>query len=229
MFKYYFSGDTTGKVSEWEAATSNIISAGSSVAKDALKKASDDHADFPLDTIYDKLTESWKSQAKALAKKLFGGDKDSIKALTDMLLDGKMIGGKPERGSWENSEHMDNWDSEKNIQRAFYAAAIPAVWGAKHLSPVVVDFGASCEIDARKYFKEEPDAYNLGWRCPDGHSYILAGVRDGPQLQCAPSYPGDNGGCNHLLKWTLDMLGGIGEIQDPGNDWGVTVDDLIIG
>lgn len=230
MARNFFAGDTGGKASAWEAATANIVTASSSIAKDALNSAAEDREEVSFNAIYGELVGKWKSQTDTLVKTLFGGGKDNIKHLTEIFKGGKMIDGKAEVDGWKDSNHTDKWKREKNIARAFYAAAIPAAWTANRPAPVVVDFGPNCEIDARDYFFEEPDKYNSGWRCPDGHSYILAGVRDWQQ-QCGPnSTPGDNSGCPPTYKWTLDILQGIGEIQEAGNEWGgVTVDDLIIG
>ena len=60
----------------------------------------------------------------------------------------------------QDSEHTDSWNREENIRRAFYAAAIPGAWTANRPYPVVIDFGGSCEIDARDYFNTEPPEYN---------------------------------------------------------------------
>jgi hypothetical protein len=224
------AGFASGTTAALDAATQNIVNAGASIAKDALSKASDGREEISFNAIYDDLIGSWKEQTDSLMKKLFSGERDSIKTLADLVSDGKLIDGKSGIPNWDPGNHTDNWLREKNIERAFYAAAIPAAWTANRPAPVVVDFGPSCEIDARKYFFEDPDSYNSGWRCPDGHSYILAGVRDGPQTQCGPNSPGDGGGCTPVFKWTLDILKGIGELQDDTNKWGgVTVDDLIIG
>ncbi|KAH9231439.1 glycoside hydrolase family 18 protein [Colletotrichum gloeosporioides 23] len=231
MTKVFFQ--SPGKANAWEAATSNIVNAGASIAKDALSKASDDRAEVSFNAIYDTIITSWKSQTNQLLKTLFLGEDNNIRILTDLISEGKMIkGGQTSRRRAEEYDgYTASWKQEKNIERAFYAAAIPAAWTANRPAPVVVDFGNSCEIDARDYFTEEPKQYNVGWRCPNGHSYILAGVRDGPQGSCGPSYPGDGGGCNPTHKWTLDILDGIGQLQDGDLDkWGgVTVDDLIIG
>lgn len=231
MTKVFFQ--SPGKANAWEAATSNIVNAGASIAKDALSKASDDRAEVSFNAIYDTIITSWKSQTNQLLKTLFLGEENNIRILTDLISEGKMIkGGQTSRRRAEEYDgYTASWKQEKNIERAFYAAAIPAAWTANRPAPVVVDFGNSCEIDARDYFTEEPKQYNVGWRCPNGHSYILAGVRDGPQGSCGPSYPGDGGGCNPTHKWTLDILDGIGQLQDGDLDkWGgVTVDDLIIG
>ncbi|KAI8163643.1 Killer toxin subunits alpha/beta [Colletotrichum sp. SAR 10_70] len=231
MTKVFFQ--SPGKANAWEAATSNIVNAGASIAKDALSKASDNRAEVSFNAIYDTIVTSWKSQTNLLLVKLFEGDEHNIKILTDLISEGKMIkGGQTSRKRAEEYDGFTaSWKQEKNIERAFYAAAIPAAWTANRPAPVVVDFGNSCEIDARDYFTEEPKQYNVGWRCPNGHSYILAGVRDGPQGSCGPNNPGDGGGCNPTHKWTLDILDGIAQLQDGdlGKWGGVTVDDLIIG
>ncbi|KAL0938067.1 chitinase [Colletotrichum truncatum] len=228
MATKFFAGDTGGKASMWEAATSNMVNAGSSIAKDALSKASAAREEISFKAIYDDLIGNWKEQTDRLNKDIFSGTSDSIKALNSIISGGKMIAGMKE-GTGDTSNYTNNWIREANIQRAFYAAAIPAAWGANRPAPVVVDFGPSCQIDARKYFAEKPDVYNSGWRCPDGHSYILAGVRDGPQNPCGPVVPGGSG-CTPTFKWTLDILKGIDQLQKDTNKWGgVTVDDLIIG
>lgn len=228
--KHFFGGNPSSKSAAWEAVTSNIVNAGASIAKDALSSASDAREEISFNAIYDDLIGNWKTQTDKLIKKIFSGNKESVKMLTEIFKDGKMITGEVKDKDWkDSSNHTDNWNREKNIERAFYAAAIPAAWGANRPSPVVVDFGDSCEIDARDYFFEKPSVYNSGWRCPNGHSYILAGVRDGPQAPCGPPVQGGSG-CTPTFKWTLDILKGIDQLQDDDNKWGgVTVDDLIIG
>lgn len=138
-----------------------MVNAGASIAKDELSKASDGREEIPFNAIYDEPIKSWKESTDALMKKLFNGEKDSIKILTDLLSDGKMISGKADP-SWKEINHTENWNREKNIERAFYAAAIPAAWTANRPAPVVVDFGPSYEINARKYFFEWPESYNSG-------------------------------------------------------------------
>lgn len=235
MNNNYFRGNT-GKADQWNAATSNIVSAASSIAKDALSSASKSREEVAFNAIYDSLIENWQSQADTFIKQVFDGGKNSLNTLTKMFSDGKMItGGRGEDSDvdpdWVESNHTDSWIAEKNIERAFYAAAIPAAWTANRPAPVVVDFGPSCEIDARKYFREDPESYNFYWRCIDGHSYILAGVRDGPQQVCGPSNPGGSGGCNpNVQKWTFSILDGANKLKGSDNQWGgVTVDDLIHG
>ncbi|MBE3043101.1 hypothetical protein IMZ48_11125 [Candidatus Bathyarchaeota archaeon] len=205
------------------------MSAGSSIAKDALHDAGVARAERAFNAIYDGLITNWKDQTDELIKRIFDGEDVNIKILTEIFKDGNLIDGKGVGRKNQEGEHTANWEREENIKRAFYAAAIPGAWTANRPHPVVVDFGGSCEIDARDYFNTEPSVYNNSWRCPDGHSYILAGVSSG-QNQCGPSVPGGGGGCMPVDKWTLSVLKGIQELQDDDNQWGgVTVDDLIIG
>jgi hypothetical protein len=225
--KSYFSGSKAG---EWEAGASNFVSAGSSIAKDALAEAKEGRTEISFNAIYDTLITSWKSQTDKLMKKIFNGEEDNVKKLTDLFSGGKMLYGKgPGAGPDNENEHTDSWNREASIQRAFYAAAIPAAWAANRPAPIVVDFGASCEIDARKYFNMEPESYKIAWRCIDGHSYILAGVRD-LQKTCGEQTPGNPNQCPPVKKWTFDILNGMGQIKDNKNKWGgVTVDELIRG
>lgn len=124
--------------------------------------------------------------------RIFNGSDENVNTLTSLFSDGKMITGKNNGGkSFEDGRnHTTNWYREEAIERAFYAAAIPAAWGANRPAPVVVEFGPNCKIDARKYFYVKPDQYNMGYRCINGHTYILAGVRDGPPTKCGFQSPG---------------------------------------
>lgn len=93
----------------------------------------------------------------------------------------------------------------------------------------MVDFGPDCQIDARGYFSVKPDQYNMGYRCIGGHSYILAGVRDGPPTKCGFQSPGGSQ-CPPVKQWTLDVLKGIEDIDNPLEKWGsITTEDLIVG
>lgn len=227
MTKNYFKNDIA-KADMWETAVTSIIGAGANIAKDALTNAADGRTEIAFNAIMDGLLGSWKEQVDMLLVKIFDGSEESITRLTGLFADGKLTTADDDEEDGET--HTDSWNREKNIERAFYAAAIPAAWTANSPVPVVVDFGSSCEIDARDYFTEHPNIYNLGWRCPNGHSYILAGVRDGPQDLCGENNSGDAGACVPVHQWTFDILKGIGELQKDDNPWGgVTVDDLIIG
>ncbi|KFY45487.1 hypothetical protein V494_00922 [Pseudogymnoascus sp. VKM F-4513 (FW-928)] len=212
-----------------------LVDVGSGVAQDAIQKASDAKKGVEFSTIYDALLGNWKAQVDTLITKIFDGSQTSIDILGSLFSGGKLIDGRVSTKA-PSTNHTEHWELEQNVERAFYAAAIPAAWSANRPAPVVVDFGAyadednGCQIDARDYFLSgNPDQYNVGWRCINKHSYILAGVRD-KQETC-----GVGPNCPATPKWTLDVLDGIGDIPDdldPGETpkWaGVTVSDLIIG
>lgn len=194
------------------------------------RKAKEAREEIAFNDIFDKTVGMWKEQTNMLMKKIFDGSKDSVDRLTALFKDGKMITGEADgNGFRDDRNHTTNWYREKAIERSFYAAAIPVAWAAKRPAPVVVDFGNGCNIDARGYFTEGPDKYNVGFRCIGGHSYILAGVRDGPPQKCGQVFPGGSQ-CPPVQQWTLDILDGIGEINNPVEKWGhVTVEDLIVG
>lgn len=122
-----------------------------------------------FNAIFDNIIGEWTKQTNQLVVRIFPGDGDSIKALTELFRGGKMISGKGDGGAdWAcNNNYTTSFNEEKAIERAFYAAAIPAAWAANRRTPVVVDFGPSCGIDARKYFIVGSKKYNVGWRCPE--------------------------------------------------------------
>ncbi|KFY31495.1 hypothetical protein V493_01055 [Pseudogymnoascus sp. VKM F-4281 (FW-2241)] len=237
LTKRYFSGDGgAGQSSGWEAGTTGMIGASAAIGKDALDKAAkEDRSALAFTAIYAALIKTWQNQTDILMKTIFDGSKENIDKLTELFRDGKLIKGKgdtKESNPADDTTHTDSWNREKNIQRAFYAAAIPAIWTANGPAPVIVDFGPGCEIDARSYFGEvPPEAYNVGWRWFNQHSYILAGVRDDSQTMCGPNNSGDQGGCNSSYQWTFDILHGINKIPDDNTDnfCGITVSDLMIG
>ncbi|KAJ0164046.1 Killer toxin subunits alpha/beta [Colletotrichum tanaceti] len=226
----YFSGATgNDRRAAWEAGTITMIGTAFSVAKDALDSASSAREEIALNDIFDRIITNWRAQVNQLVARIFNGSPESIKLLNTLVSDGKMIQGKEDRpADGYNSNYTTSWEDSKYIERAFFTLAIPALWAANRPTPFILDFGDSCVIDATKYFEERADKYNAGWRCPNGHSYILAGVDDVPQ------------GCPHsnprlcLLPRNRNffkILKGIDELEEPGQDrWGkVTVDDLIIG
>ncbi|KAK6822971.1 hypothetical protein PG987_014516 [Apiospora arundinis] len=231
MAKAFFSNDASGKKkAALEEATMGVVDIGFDVARDALEKAANAREEIAFGDIFDKTIGAWMSQTDTLMTKVFNGDKDNVNRLTSLFSDGKMLTGKGKGGGFDSSRnHTTNWYREKAIERAFYAAAIPAAWGANRPAPVVVDFGPNCKIDARKYFNVKPDQYNMGYRCINGHSYILAGVRDGPPMKCGFQSPGGSQ-CPPVKQWTLDVLKGIEDIDNPLEKWGhITTEDLIVG
>lgn len=166
---------------------------------------------------------------------IFNGERETVDALGEIFKDGKLVDGKRSpRGSKLKARQdgqTDSWGREKAIERAYYAIAIPAIWASRHPTPVIVDFGQSCQIDARGYFHHGPAAYNQGWRCINGRSYILAGAVDGPAKPCGDSWPGNTDPCpDPGEQKPLTILSGIENIQRRDNEWGeITVDDLIRG
>ncbi|RYO82926.1 hypothetical protein DL766_006995 [Monosporascus sp. MC13-8B] len=132
--------------------------------------------------IFDKIITKWKEQVNQLVAKIFNGEPENVKLLNALVSDGKMIQGKEDQpADGYTSNYTKSWEDSKYIERAFYALAIPVLWAADRPTPVILDFGNSCVINATKYFEGRADKYNAGWRCPNGHSYILAGVDDTPK------------------------------------------------
>ncbi|KAL0940177.1 chitinase [Colletotrichum truncatum] len=226
----YFSGKTGGdRRASWEAGTITLVSTAFSLAKEALDSASSAREEIAFNDIFDKIIVAWKDQVNRLVAKIFNGEPESIKLLSALVSDGKMIQGElDEPAPGYSEDYTKSWHDSKYIERAFYALAIPAIWAADRPTPVVIDFGPSCVIDATKYFEERANRYNVGWRCPNGHSYILAGVDDTPK-GCPYANPRQ---CLLPRNWNFfKILKGMDDLQEDGQEkWGkVTVDDLIIG
>ncbi|OAR05876.1 hypothetical protein LLEC1_06736 [Akanthomyces lecanii] len=213
-----------------EDATKALIGLGWDAAKKQMKSQSDSERTISFNKVYDSIIKKWQEQTDHLAATIFNGEDDSIKVLTRLFEGGKMISGSDTQSVVASSrEHTQHFRDERAIERAFYAQAIPAVWTLNAPVPVVVDFGPSCKIDARKYFSEKPSKYNVGWECPNGHSYILSGVREHrDKSQCNELDPR----CQVLKdsKEPLSILDGISELKAPSEQWGfVSTNDLIIG
>lgn len=212
-----------------------LIDTAESIGKEKLLAAAKNPEKVSFSTIYSKLIDNWKSQIDLLIAAIFKGDDISLGVLENLFSGGMMIDGKADAETIANN-HTASWAMQRNLERAFYAAAIPAAWTANGPAPVIVDFGPGCEIDARKYFGTvDPDRYNVGWRCINNNSFILAGVRDIRQEICLPNNSGDQGTCTGSYQWTLNVLPGIDSIPDKipeggtANWAGVTVSDLIMG
>lgn len=189
--------------------------------------------EIAFNDIYDQTISAWQGQTDKLMAKVFSGDEESVKALTALVRSGAMAhGGETIEQDTDASvsENTATWQREKAIEKAFYAVSIPSVWAANRMFPVVAVWpeNEKCVIDARGYFAEGPDKYNVGWRCVNGRSYILAGVYEKAGSPCGAATP--MGGCNPVKTWTLNILDGIEEIQGGNTKWGgVSVGDLIEG
>ncbi|KAL0943239.1 Killer toxin subunits alpha/beta 5 [Colletotrichum truncatum] len=225
----FFAGNVTGhKKAAWETATMSLVNTSFEVAQEILERTEETRSEISFDALSNGLSKSWMKQSDRLIQKLFDGSEKSIELLSNLFKDGKMMAGMPDGPGLPQNGNSDGFNRESATKRALYAVAIPAIWAANGPTPVVVDFGPSCEIDARKYFTENASKYNLGWRCVNGHSYILAGVADKPPRPCGTSVPDNE--CTVQSQWTLKILDGIKYIQKPSLSWGgITVDDLIIG
>ncbi|TLD25413.1 hypothetical protein PspLS_05914 [Pyricularia sp. CBS 133598] len=229
MSKAFFSGPAGDTKKELlEEAVGGIAGIGMDEAKNQIKNLGKmDSVDFTI--LYNDTITNWKNQMDTLLRKIFDGSPKSVQAIENLISDGKMLPGI-NGGGWKTSEHTDAWNQEKAIQRAFYALTIPRAWDLNGYSPVLVRFTGGkkngCDIDASRYFFVHWDVYNVAWRCFEGESWILAGVRHSENSMCGPGTPGMP--CTPQVRWTLDVLDGIEEIRD-GKWGGITIDDLIHG
>ncbi|KAL5911482.1 hypothetical protein ACKVV7_010067 [Pyricularia oryzae] len=229
MSKAFFKGSAGDAKKELlEEAVGGIAGIGMDEAKNQIKNLGKmDSVDFTR--LYNDTITNWKDQMDKLLRKIFDGSPESVQAIENLISDGKMLPGGGSDG-WGPSEHTDAWNQEKAIQRAFYALTIPRAWDLNGYSPVLVRFTGGkkngCDIDASRYFSVHWDVYNVAWRCFEGESWILAGVRHSENSICGPGTPGMP--CTPQVRWTLDVLDGIEEIRD-GKWGGITIDDLIHG
>ncbi|KAI6576373.1 hypothetical protein MCOR06_011096 [Pyricularia oryzae] len=232
----FFGNNARGdRAKIWEesirAMTSVVFDASQ---KAAAKEETYSHRDMNFKEIFETTTAKWKSQFDKLAKTLFDGSPASLSALDKIFREGQMLPGRtpkdrqqPRLETWEQRQ-----EEEKDLERVFYATAIPAAWKGSGQTPVVLRLGDTCQIDARKYFDDGPESYNRGWRCIDGHSYILAGVRerDPPSASSNPRfYERPTVGQRRKFQ----VLKGIDELQrNSRNGWAwkkLSVDDFIVG
>ncbi|TLD19210.1 hypothetical protein PspLS_09827 [Pyricularia sp. CBS 133598] len=146
--------------------------------------------DIDFTEIFKALAVKWTSQVDRLLNSTFSGSPAALDAMEKIFSEGKMIGGQVAEGGKVMSLGMISHRQDHQIlDRAVYALAIPAAWKGNKQVPVVLRFGNTCQIDARGYFNDGPDSYNKGWRCINGHSYILAGAPQTRGPPCAFSNP----------------------------------------
>lgn len=153
------------------------------------------------------------------------GKDDPIEIMTALLKYGKML---PHVDySLDDYVSVDEYPIQgQEFKRAMYPAAIAFAWTQDNSNPVVVDFGPSCEIDAREFFDVPPSTYNVAWECIDGHSYILAGVRQDQQDRCG-GVAQDGAPCPPTAQWTFDMLPNVRLLETPENERKVSVRHII--
>lgn len=143
-----------------------------------------------FNVLYDGLIKAWTEQLDELVVSLFDGSDENIRALTQIIKEGQMIGGSlngnAERGELAERETAPNHTAaflqSAMTQRMFYAAAIPSVWKMRKpyaQYPVILDFGPDCnrDIGSGAFFHGGED-FNDGWICIDNHNYILASTYD---------------------------------------------------
>lgn len=116
----------------------------------------------------------WANITERALSNLFNGEDDSIKTLTTLISDGKMIEGKEPAGIGPSDHRDSDIALQNSIARAIFAYAIPAIWSVSGVFPVVLDSGYPCGTTDPLGDYLSPDTMHAVWGCHQNKLYYLA-------------------------------------------------------
>ena len=168
----------------------------------------------------DETIDQWATQTEVVLRNLFSGKDEHIRALTELIKDGRSTAGK---NSVDNSDSPEKFADEEVAKRAFYAVAIPTVWKETGQAPAVIDVG-KCEGD-----DAIPDIVAAGefsYSCYEDRAYFIVSARDGTRgTKCVAPEVMITDRCS-----TTPMRSPRGLSKSDGESWGtVEHHDLIAG
>ncbi|KAK1826535.1 hypothetical protein QBC39DRAFT_396776 [Podospora conica] len=217
--------------------TLNMIGQSTTLAKDALQSpeggkwtpAAQDRFTQYLGIAID----TWRSSTEKAVARLFDGEPEGIRLLTNAIANGKLIDGY--RGRLPTIDPLDPVEregeaiaSEEAILKSIYAFSIPALWRASDTYAFILDSGADCSSRnaASKYISD--DTASKTGVCVEGRQYYLVHT-DGDARVCKCERVTDLGPCqSRCSDNTFSMPAGVGELG--GKLWaGLTRDEIVTG
>ncbi|KAK4154152.1 hypothetical protein C8A00DRAFT_14725, partial [Chaetomidium leptoderma] len=140
---------------------------------------------------------AWSNVTELAVKRLFSGEEESIRLLTQLISNGKLTPGNA-TGHAIPDEYT-NAEMEALVIKAFYSYTIPAIWTVPALGAFVMDSGYTCDhIDPVTPKYMDADTAHATWTCYNNKLYYLVHANKGParerdqvgcgDLTCTPDW-----------------------------------------
>ncbi|KAK5657298.1 hypothetical protein OQA88_3360 [Cercophora sp. LCS_1] len=127
----------------------------------------------------------WERSLSDMNKELFNGGDASIEQLRQLVVDGKLNSGVPEKGTTK-TEKLSDFEIKSMIKKGIFAYIIPKAWRMGDVRPVVLKTGRKCGSGAIKDKGLQEGTIKAGEYCDDkGNQFVLASIRGKP-VNCDP-------------------------------------------
>lgn len=217
--------------------TLNMVGQSTTLAKDAVQSPEGGKwtpaAQARFTQYLGKAIDTWRLSTEKAVARLFDGEPEGIRMLTNAISNGKLI-----KGVDGNLPEIDPIDPDKNggsatesqtaILKSIYGFGIPALWRASDTYSFILDSGAGCSSRnaASKYISD--DTASKTGVCVDGRQYYLVHT-GGDARVCKCERVTDSGPCqSRCSDNTFSMPSGVDALD--GDLWaGLTRDDIVAG
>ncbi|TPX08096.1 uncharacterized protein E0L32_010163 [Thyridium curvatum] len=214
----YFAKAAGSTLDNAKDTTMTIIGQSTTIAKDMLAdpKGSDwkPENQRAFSNFMGQVVNGWANVTAKALEELFRGTPEALDRIEKAIADGKLNDGSGQQAAGTADEPT----LRANIQKSFFAYAIPALWKVSSAWAFVVDSGFGCNVDKplKKYLDDKTmDATGY---CFEGNMYYLVRV-EGNAQDCG------EGGCLDRMFSTPPGLDSL----DGTNFGGVTKEILIKG
>jgi hypothetical protein len=165
----------------------------------------------------------WAQTVAAANKQIFSGSPESIEQLTQMIIDGRVLG--ESKGEVAKPTPLEDLEIQKFVEQAIYASLIPKAWSMSNeeFRPVILDSGEPCtgENPLPEYMTDEvAEATSVCYQ--DRSYYFVSASGDFRRCDTSP------GGIISCTNQNFKALAGM-KALDEGTFGDVTKTDLVIG
>ncbi|KAL4758186.1 chitinase [Aspergillus foveolatus] len=210
-----------------------FINKGSTAIEDAKDTAMTLMGQNAFSAHMGQVIAGWDSVTFIVLTNLFDGSPESIKTLTDIISDGKLIPGNatgdPPDGDEEKVKENAADELRTNIVKCITGYIIPALWRQSGSYTFIIDAGHRCgeSKDISKWFDE--DTQNATDVCVGEYQHYLA-YPDGDARECPCVHLTDSGPCQTICRDnTSSAPTGLEYITSGSNYYGITKEGLVTG
>ncbi|KAL2132722.1 hypothetical protein VTI74DRAFT_3432 [Chaetomium olivicolor] len=225
FLKQLASFSSPGSYNNVKDITLNLIGQIPTLAKDMLNSPDPDkwtlQEQNKFSNYVGQVIFGWMNITESALGRLFDGNPESIKALSDAMANGQLVEGRRERGAPKDTTATE---LHSNVLKSFFGFSIPILWRRSKTYAFVIDSGASCDGRPLSKYLNDSTADNTGV-CYQGRRYYLVHP-DGEARPCKCEKVGDYGTCQRYC-WD-NKFAPVG-LADLGRFGGVTKEDLVIG
>ncbi|BCS23654.1 uncharacterized protein APUU_40098A [Aspergillus puulaauensis] len=233
--KDWFINKGRGVIEDAKDTSMTLMGQSTTIAKDMLpdpgKAGWDVEAQDAFSAYMGQVIAGWDNVTSIALADLFDGSPRSIKTLTDIISDGRLIPGrttgKPPDGDEDQVDNAAN-ELHTNMVKCITGYTIPALWRQSGSYTFIIDAGHRCDEakDDGKWLDEK--TRKAAGVCVGGDQYYLASP-DGQARECR-CYPTNAGPCQEVCSDNqFSAPPGLDHISGDSDYYGITKNDLVTG